>query len=299
MRRPEPPPLPSPLWLMASGCLVLGVVPALSGAWTPHRAATSFIFLGLGLWGFVRSFRRGPTPFEREGDAWRVKLAGGASSTLSSFRFEPWETPAAAHGAHYAAWLEPSELVGEPLLHAEDPAWIWNEAARYLPPSAFVTSWGTGDLLQRDAAGSPIAPLRARMVGSPWSGRARIVRVLGVLLVVIAGAWLIFLGSSSALGGFSVALAVGMWLLLVWSFAVVAFDRVVVELGPELRVERRRLGRVLLSEVVPWSKLSRLESTAASRGVGHLLVVTERAFAVPLDAETRRYFTETLRLPPR
>lgn len=144
-----------------------------------------------------------------------------------------------------------------------------------------------GEWLERPrkrASGSPPAAVPRRIQGRPDASQKKVSQLLFGIAGALGAAWALFLlGSDAKPEPLSVALAIGSVLFILLTAALVATDRTVVELGPMLIVERRRLGLRVQRLDVPLGEIRRAEPLTPDGEGGFLLLVTDRdILGVPL-----------------
>jgi len=279
--------------LSAGGFLLLGTLPWFAAP-TPERVLTGLslfaVALGLLYWTLPRPSTNRIEKLERE-VVWRTGT--NAPVPLVHLQAAPSESLLSGRRERFA--ILGARPTGEQIrIHeAEDPAELWTflESVGSLLP--WSLNWGSGNL-------APLEPVLAvrSVVGYPFPARLRVQRIVVLLASALATAWIVILSrSASPVGSWSIVLAAGSWLLLSLIAALCVLDTIEIEIGTALVVRRRRLGLLVQDETVPWEGLRHLELVEDASGFGYLLIVAERAWSVPLDAETRQKLASALSQP--
>ncbi len=275
------------------GFLVLGTLPGFAPP-TPERLLTQLLFfavaLGLLCWTLPRTSSNRMEKRERE-VVWRA----GRKAPVPLVHLQAAPSESLLSGRRQRFSIVGTRSTGERIrIHeAEDPAELWTVLERVDSLLPWSLDWGTGNL-------APIRPFGAvrSVVGFPFPARLRVRRIVVLLTSALAMAWIVILSwSASPVSSWSIALAAGSWVLLLVTAALCVLDAIEIELGAELVIRRRRLGLLVQNQTVPWGSLRHLELVEDASGFGYLLIVAERAWSVPLDAETRQKMASALSQP--
>lgn len=293
LRRPA-----SPLLFAGCGFFVFAVVTFINAGGSTLRWCIATLLTALGATllalGWPRAARVSVTKSTGPDGRPRATIDGRVPFEAELLELVALEDDDCAYLRSFGAALVARNGERRVLFVSDDPARVVAWAREKFPEFVPNFTWGTGDLLRR-RDGEVRVPRDEAFRGASWSESARVTRLMSLILVAIAGAWITFLAEApSAVDAVTVALGASVWLIVATVTIMGASDRVELEWGESLVVRRRRLGVTLLERSLPFASLQRLECLEHARGAGFLLIQADEAFAVPLDPATRRALARAL-----